>query len=156
MQSVQYWTSACYAASSLHDYLLWRSCSSGRNFARAVSMFLRIQLLSDSILRWTPLPSANDSYCQVRSGLSPPSYRPCRAHDENSLPKPGGIFLEKAGNDIQNLTCQFFQIDTVHQVRINFLQIPIRIPTIRIVECDGNDVRAAPRNLADRVGCILG
>jgi hypothetical protein len=30
--------------------------------------------------RWTPLPSANDSCCQVRSGLSPPGYRPCRAH----------------------------------------------------------------------------
>ena len=83
MQSVQYWISACIAASSLHDYLIWRSCSSGRNFARAVSMFLRIRLLSDSTLRWTPLPSANDSYCQVRSGLSPPSYRPCRAHTVN-------------------------------------------------------------------------
>ena len=80
MQSVQYWTSACIAASSLHDCLIWRSCSSGRNFAHAVSMFLHIRLLSDSILRWTPLPSANDSYCQVRSGLSPPSYHPCRAH----------------------------------------------------------------------------
>ena len=51
-----------------------------QDFVRAVSMFLHIRLLSDSTLRWTPLPSANDSYCQVRSGLSPPSYRPCRAH----------------------------------------------------------------------------
>ena len=89
MQSVQYWISACIAASSLHDYLIWRSCSSGRNFARAVSMFLHIQLLSDSTLRWTPLPSANDSYCQVRNGLSPPSYRPCRAPRKKD--RTGGI-----------------------------------------------------------------
>ncbi|MFK3937336.1 hypothetical protein ACI2JA_07455, partial [Alkalihalobacillus sp. NPDC078783] len=30
--------------------------------------------------RWTPLPSANSSYCQACSGLSPPSYHPCWAH----------------------------------------------------------------------------
>ena len=28
----------------------------------------------------TPLPSANSSYCQVCSGLSPPSNNACRAH----------------------------------------------------------------------------
>ncbi|MBE0339784.1 nucleoside kinase, partial [Paenibacillus sp. 23TSA30-6] len=26
------------------------------------------------------MPLANSSYCQACSGLSPPSYRPCRAH----------------------------------------------------------------------------
>ena len=41
---------------------------------------LHIRLPSDSTSRWTPLPSANSSYCQVCSGLSPPSYCPCRAH----------------------------------------------------------------------------
>ena len=41
---------------------------------------LCLRLLSDSQSPTTPLPLANDSYCQVHSGLSPPSYRPCRAH----------------------------------------------------------------------------
>ena len=39
-----------------------------------------IRLPSDSTSRWTPLPSANASCYRARSGLSPPSYRPCRAH----------------------------------------------------------------------------
>ncbi|TGA98742.1 hypothetical protein E4665_07780 [Sporolactobacillus shoreae] len=39
-----------------------------------------LRLPSDSTSRWTPLPSANSSYCQACSGLSPPSCRPCRAH----------------------------------------------------------------------------
>ena len=43
---------------------------------------LHIRLPSDSTSRWTPLPSANSSYCQVCSGLSPPSYCPCRAHQK--------------------------------------------------------------------------
>ncbi len=44
---------------------------------------LCIQLPSDSTLRWTPLPSASGSCYRARSGLSPPSYRPCRAHCKN-------------------------------------------------------------------------
>ena len=43
---------------------------------------LDIRLPSDSTSRWTPLPSANASYCRARSGLSPPSCCPCRAHYE--------------------------------------------------------------------------
>ncbi len=39
-----------------------------------------IRLLSDSASRRTPLSSANSSYCQACSGLSPPSYYACRAH----------------------------------------------------------------------------
>ena len=39
-----------------------------------------LQLLSDSASRRTPLSSANSSYCQACSGLSPPSYYACRAH----------------------------------------------------------------------------
>jgi hypothetical protein len=39
-----------------------------------------IRLPSDSVSWRTPLPSANASYYRARSGLSPPSYRPCRAH----------------------------------------------------------------------------
>ena len=41
---------------------------------------LHIRLPPDSTSRWTPLPSASGSCYRVRSGLSPPSYRPCRAH----------------------------------------------------------------------------
>jgi hypothetical protein len=41
---------------------------------------LCLQLPSDSTSRWTPLPLANSSYCQACSGLTPPSYCPCRAH----------------------------------------------------------------------------
>ena len=41
---------------------------------------LYIRLPSDSTSRWTPLSLANSSYCQVCSGLSPPSCNACRAH----------------------------------------------------------------------------
>src|SRR5699024_2076308 len=47
-----------------------------------VSASVCLRLPSDSTSRWTPLPSANSSYCQACSGLSPPSYRPCWAHNE--------------------------------------------------------------------------
>ena len=40
------------------------------------------RLTSDSTSRWTPLPSANTSYCQACSGLSPPSYCPFRANQK--------------------------------------------------------------------------
>ncbi|HZK24080.1 MAG TPA: hypothetical protein VFC74_01695, partial [Oscillospiraceae bacterium] len=29
---------------------------------------------------------ANGSHCKAHSGLSPPSYRPCRAHDKDGRP----------------------------------------------------------------------
>ena len=38
------------------------------------------RLPSDSASQRTPLPLANSSYCQVCSGLSPPSNNACRAH----------------------------------------------------------------------------
>src|SRR5699024_4086776 len=50
-----------------------------------VSSGFRLQLPSDSASRRTPLPSANSSYCQACSGLSPPSYSPCRAHLKNEV-----------------------------------------------------------------------
>ncbi len=43
-----------------------------------------LRLLSDSASRRTPLSLANSSYCQACSGLSPPSYYACRAHNKNS------------------------------------------------------------------------
>ena len=45
---------------------------------------LDIRLPSDSTSRWTPLPSANASYCRARSGLAPPSCCSCRAHQNKS------------------------------------------------------------------------
>ena len=50
------------------------------------------RLPSDSTSRWTPLPLANSSYCQVCSGLSPPSFNACRAHYEKAS---RGIFRGK-------------------------------------------------------------
>ena len=47
---------------------------------------LCLQLLSDSTSRWTPLLLANSSCCQAYSGLSPPSYRSCRAHKREPPP----------------------------------------------------------------------
>ncbi len=44
------------------------------------------RLPSDSTSRWTPLPLASGSHCQAHSGLSPPSYRPCRAHHQQKRP----------------------------------------------------------------------
>ena len=51
---------------------------------------LHIRLPSDPTSRWAPLPSASGSCYRVRSGLSPPSYRPCRAHSKK-FPKPYGF-----------------------------------------------------------------
>ena len=45
-----------------------------------------LRLPSDSASQRTSLPSANSSYCQACSGLSPPSYRPCRAHNVKKQP----------------------------------------------------------------------
>ena len=43
-----------------------------------------LKLPSGSTSRWTPLLSANGSHCQAHSGLSPPSYCPCRAHEKKT------------------------------------------------------------------------
>ena len=84
--SGQYWTSGCLAPSSTYRDLICDFFSSGRGFARfRISVSSEnIRLPSDSISRWTPLPSANASYCQVRSGLSPPSCYPCQVHQKKT------------------------------------------------------------------------
>ena len=67
----QYWTSFCFGNLSVSStpYIQF--------------LFVRprfcLRLPSDSISRWTPLSLANSSYCQVCSGLSPPSCNACRA-----------------------------------------------------------------------------
>src|SRR5699024_4178930 len=65
-----------------------------------VSSGFCLQLPSDSASRRTPLPLANSSYCQACSGLSPPSYSPCRAHLDNAfsfgseaLPAPQAVLM---------------------------------------------------------------
>ncbi len=45
-----------------------------------VDTWFCLDLPSDSASRRTPLVSANSSYCQVCSGLSPPRFAPCWAH----------------------------------------------------------------------------
>jgi hypothetical protein len=47
-----------------------------------VSPELCLRLPSDSTSRWTPLPLANTSYCHPCSGLPPPSYYSCWAHEK--------------------------------------------------------------------------
>ena len=76
---VQYWILFCHANSSSPLKPCMRFLFIRPEFCR--------RLPSDSSSRRTPLPLANDSYCQVHSGLTPPSYRPCRAHTKNHLQK---------------------------------------------------------------------
>lgn len=56
---------------------------------------LHIRLLSDSVSRRTPLSSANSSYCQDCSGLSPPSYYACRAHNNSRRHKIVACYSQK-------------------------------------------------------------
>ena len=74
---VQYWILFCHANSSSPLKPCMRFLFIRPEFCR--------RLPSDSSSRRTPLPLANDSYCQVHSGLTPPSYRPCRAHTKKAL-----------------------------------------------------------------------
>lgn len=93
MELVQYWTSFCDANSSVpgQPYIQFLFVSSG----------FCLRLPSDSTSRWTPLPLANSSYCQACSGLSPPSYSPCRAHIKNtSRNLSRGVFLSSSKNGV--------------------------------------------------------
>ena len=71
-----------HARPSLYG-LLCDFCSSVQEFARQRFFSTDIRLPSDSTSRWTPLPSANASYCRARSGLSPLSCCSCRAHHKS-------------------------------------------------------------------------
>ena len=68
----QYWTSFCCGNSSVSSMPYMQFLLVRPRFC--------LRLLSDSASRRTPLSSANISYCQACSGLSPPSYYACRAH----------------------------------------------------------------------------
>ena len=76
MEFVQYWTLLCIANSSVPR----QPCI---QFLFVSSRFC-LWLPSDSASRRTPLPLANSSYCKACSGLPPPSYNPCWAHDKTS------------------------------------------------------------------------
>jgi hypothetical protein len=82
---VQCWTSFCIANSSALIQPHMRFLFIGSE--------LCLRLPSDSTSRWTPLPLANGSHCQAHSGLSPPSYRPCRAHYKKLRPCTQGRSL---------------------------------------------------------------
>ena len=77
MEFGQYWTLLSLASSStlIRPYMRFLFVGSG----------FCLRLPSDSTSRWTPLPLANSSCCQVCSGLSPPSYRTCRAHRQKGV-----------------------------------------------------------------------
>ena len=81
----QYWTSFCYGNSSVSSMPYMQFL-----FVRPR---LCLRLPSDSTSRWTPLPLANSSYCQVCSGLSPPSDSACRAHIYNACSNEPQAFL---------------------------------------------------------------
>ena len=93
---VQYRTSLCWASSSVSNQPYMRFLS--------VSASICVRLPSDSTSRWTPLSFANSSYCKACSGLSPPSYHPCRAHSK----KDG--FQKAHPPKICLLWCLFFWI----------------------------------------------
>ena len=77
---VQYRTLLCLASSSVSIQPHMRFLS--------VSASVCVRLPSDSTSRWTPLSFANSSYCKACSGLSPPSYHPCRAHYKKNWTVP--------------------------------------------------------------------
>ncbi len=82
---VQYWTLLCCASSSLSSQPYMRFLF--------VSASVCVRLPSDSTSQWTPLPFTNSSYCQACSGLSPPSYHPCRAHTKKEADSHQLLFL---------------------------------------------------------------
>ena len=93
----QHWTFPCCAGSSAPSQPYMWFLSVGPRVCPAADLSTSaIRLPSDSISRWTPLPSANGSCYRVRSGLSPPSCRPCRAHKnpggETHVSPPGFCF----------------------------------------------------------------
>ena len=104
---VQYRTLLCLASSSVSIQPHMRFLS--------VSASVCVRLPSDSTSRWTPLSFANSSYCKACSGLSPPSYHPCRAHSEKQY-KPLGL--------LDNLS--FHQQQTAARMRFRAAVLQVR------------------------------
>ena len=74
------WTSSCVADLSALIQHYIRFLFVGSELCPLLISRNNIRLPPDSTSRWTPLPLANASCYRARSGLSPPSYRPCLAH----------------------------------------------------------------------------
>ncbi|SFE74952.1 hypothetical protein SAMN04324257_02728 [Thermoanaerobacter thermohydrosulfuricus] len=77
--------------------LLSGSCSSDRDFA---CRFLQIPPHDGH-----PCGSASGSHYQAHSGLSPPSYRPCRAHITKPRTKPRLQFVDKVKKYSKEIFC---------------------------------------------------
>lgn len=93
-----------------------------------LSATFTIRLPSDSTSRWTSLPSANTFYCRGRSGLSPPSCCPCRAHQSyNKRPEMDSLFGIQC-----TCTCHLLRarLATAEEVtaRRNLAFTPLRLP----------------------------
>ena len=83
------WTFPCLAESSAHVRpYMWFLFVGPKLCPLEELSTSAIRLPSDSTSRWTPLPSANGSCYRVRSGLSPPGCRPCRAHKRRPCRSP--------------------------------------------------------------------
>ena len=107
---MQYGTLLCFASSSVSIQPYMRFLF--------VSASVCVRLPSDSTSRWTPLSFANSSYCKACSGLSPPSYHPCRAHKENAGPpnNGGSAFFVPSKQRSQNVLDSIGYPFNLHQV----------------------------------------
>ncbi|MCK1975688.1 helix-turn-helix domain-containing protein [Jeotgalicoccus huakuii] len=76
-----------YGTRAVSDFVLFRKLVHSNSALYTVSI-RQFGTLRRASFRLHPtvdtLPFANSSYCQACSGLSPPSYNPCRAHDKNA------------------------------------------------------------------------
>ena len=77
----QYWTLFCCVNSSVSSMPCIQFLFVRPRLCRRLPL--------DSTSRWMPLPLANSSYCQVCSGLSPPSCNTCRAHTKKTREQIG-------------------------------------------------------------------
>lgn len=101
---VQYWTLLCLASSSIPVQPCMKFLFVSASVCRRLS--------SDSTSRWTPLPLANSSYCQVCSGLSPPSCHLYRAHKKKK--KPNNWFLLLNPMHTPFLPCSYLKLGGQH------------------------------------------
>ena len=125
----QYWTLLCFASSSALNMPCMHFLFVGPGVC--------VRRPSDSTSRWTPLSFANSSCCQVCNGLSPSSYRPCRAYKKSSKAKCFGalnksIFVRLASVEFDNthnvdINRNFFQFRNANQSNFEFFQINFQV-----------------------------
>ena len=80
-----------------------------------VSASICVRLPSDSTSRWTPLSFANSSYCKACSGLSPPSYHPCRAHckEKRRIRFGSSVFCVYSATRLSAFSIQHFEVTLI-------------------------------------------